>query len=176
MSQRPPKAVSDSIRSELWKRADQMSWARLSDSERSALYEQWTTEKSIGGILAGFIDPRAVRVYIKDTLMKPYIRHWLDAMAPQVLERFGLDKTTAIENYIKPHGRRYDGNIVVSWGNSRDWKDVLMSSFERKHHLGSGGRAHVALIESGHTQETSTRKLINDGAIRLGVDSPVWIG
>jgi hypothetical protein len=176
VSQRPPKEVSDSIRSELWKRADQISWARLSDSERSALYEQWTTEKAIGGILSSFIDPRSVRVYIKDTLMKPYIRHWLDAMAPQVLERFGLNRAMALENYIKPHGRRYEGGIVVCWGNSRDWKDVLMSSFERKHHLGAGGRARVALIESGHTQEPSIRTLINDGAICLEVDPPIWIG
>jgi len=175
MSKRPPKEVSENIRDQLWQRADLMSWARLSDSDRSQLYEQWTNEKGIGGVLSGFIDPRAVRVYIKDTLMKPYIRHWLDTMEPQVLEKFGLQKASAIASYIKPHGRQFTGNVVVCWGNSRDWKDVLMSTFERKNPLGKEGRAHVALVESGHTLEPASRKLVEDGANRLGIEAPVWL-
>ena len=69
-----PEEIRDQIRDHLWGLADKIGWSDLQDVERARYYELWTKDSSIGGKLAHFMDPRKVRVYIKDSLLKPYER------------------------------------------------------------------------------------------------------
>ena len=69
---RIPDDVRDRLRNIVWSRADELGWSSLTDGDRASHYERWTRDKEIGGILAHYMDPRKVRVYIKDSLLKPY--------------------------------------------------------------------------------------------------------
>ena len=64
------------------------------------LYEQWTKDESIGGVLSNYVDTRRVRVYIKDTLLKDYVRNTRsDATLPfRALE---LSATEAEKAYFR---------------------------------------------------------------------------
>lgn len=68
------KDVRDNIRKKIWDTADELGWPGLSDIDRATWYENWSKDKDIGGVLAHFMDARKVRVYIKDSLLKPYMR------------------------------------------------------------------------------------------------------
>jgi hypothetical protein len=174
-SKKPPQEVFSTIQRELWTRADQLAWAQLSDSARSQYYEQWTREPQIGGALGLFLDPRAVRVYLKDTVMKPYLRDQLNRRASDVLRVLGLAQVPATHFYIKPHGRRLTSDCVVCWGNSRDWKAILMATFERAHDLSPSGKSLVALFETGRTSANEARALVRTAARRLGVERLEWL-
>ena len=67
---RIPADIKENIRKALWEAAADLDWSGLSDMEKSKYYELWTRDPAIGGQLAHFMDPRQVRVYIKDSLLK----------------------------------------------------------------------------------------------------------
>ena len=69
-----PETIRDDIRARLWAAADSLRWSTLPDAVRAKHYEFWTRDPAIGGRLGHFMDPRKVRVYIKDSLIKPYER------------------------------------------------------------------------------------------------------
>jgi len=104
----------------------------LNDAERARRYEQWSRDPEIGGALAHYMDARKVRVYIKDSLLKPYERARLSGTEHEILGRLGIPADSEVSRrYIKPHGIEFADGKVVCWGNSRDWKHVLMAMFER---------------------------------------------
>src|SRR5271165_6291938 len=104
-----PEAIRDGIRDKIWAAADELSWSTIGDSERSRYYELWTRDQTIGGQLAHFMDPRKVRVYIKDSLLKPYERARLLETEGQIWRSLGLSSPPSCsESFIKPHGRRLD--------------------------------------------------------------------
>lgn len=58
-------------------------------------------------------------------------------------------------------------------GNSRDWKTIIISAFERG--WGSDVRGHaVALIESGKTMDLDLRLMVQDVGHKLGIGAVVW--
>lgn len=171
-----PDDVRDRIRDLLWERATDLGWSGLADTERSRYYEQWTRETAIGGTLAHYMDPRKVRVYIKDSLLKPYERARVSGTEQDILAVLDVDPTLeVVHRYIKPHGLRFIGGQIIAWGKSRDWKLILMAMYERtalNHGASSFG---TVLLESGNTVDDSTRILVRGAATRLGIARVEWI-
>src|ERR1700752_5341210 len=127
-----PDGVRNRIRDLLWAQADELGWSQLTDLERSKCYERWTREPRIGGALAHYMDPRKVRVYIKDSLLKPYERTKISGTEQQILDKLGLSAELDVwQRYIKPHGLRFKDGRIVAWGRSRDWKLIVMAMYER---------------------------------------------
>lgn len=171
-----PEEIRDSLRDKLWNVAEELSWSLLNDAERSRYYERWTRDPAIGGQLAHFMDPRKVRVYIKDSLIKPYERARLLASEGAIWRALGIvSPTDAIETFIKPHGCRLEDGRVICWGKSRDWKHVLMAVYERGQ-TRHGGRPFAAvLLETGKTSDNAKRNLIRDASTRLGIEKLAWV-
>ncbi len=171
-----PDDVRDRLRELVWSRADDLGWSGLSDIERARRYEQWTREAEIGGALAHYMDARKVRVYIKDSLLKPYVRERLSNTEQQILERLGISPDDEVSSrYIKPHGIAFEDGRIVSWGNSRYCKLVLMAIFERTTVRAFSSPYGVVLIENGKTEDSATRKIVSDAAKRLGIERLEWI-
>jgi len=177
MSMAVPKDIRDSIKKKIWDKADELGWAGLSDLDRANWYENWSKDKEIGEVLAHFMDPRRVRVYIKDSLLKPYLRSRLEDGAANVLLAAGLaqDGPPIRSTFEKPHGRLlFDGKIVC-WGHSKDWKSILVSVFERAYRLESAIPYAAVLIETGRTTNSGVREMISEIGLRLGLDRVVWL-
>lgn len=171
-----PEAIRDGLREKLWETADNLGWATLTDSERSQYYEKWTKDPAIGGQLAHFMDPRKVRVYIKDSLIKPYERARLLASEAEIWRALEIaSPTTAAETFIKPHGCRLEDGRVICWGKSRDWKLILMAVFERGRSRHEGRPFGAVLLETGRTPDEGARNLVRDAATRLGIEKLAWL-
>jgi hypothetical protein len=171
-----PTDIRDEIRKILWAAADKLDWSFLSDAGRSKYYEQWTRDPSIGGRLGHFMDPRQVRVYIKDSLLKPYERTRMSENEDKVWRTLGLPVPGIYaEAYIKPHGKRLLNGSVVCWGKSRDWKSILMTVFERSHSTPSAKPLGVVLVETGPTAQDGQRDLVKEAARRLGIEKVAWL-
>ena len=171
-----PDAIRDDIKARLWTAADSLRWSRLPDTDRAKQYELWTRDPEIGGRLGHFMDPRRVRVYIKDSVIGPYERSQLSRLESEVWRLLSFAAPgTAAECYIKPHGRRLRDGKIVCWGNSRDWKLILMAVFERAHARPGSETFGAVLVESGRTSEERRRRLIRDAASRLGIQELAWL-
>ncbi|MDF9756320.1 hypothetical protein ACVWY1_002450 [Pseudomonas sp. TE6288] len=170
-----PEKIRISIRDKIWSLADQIGWSSLNDLDRSKLYERWTKDPDVGGQLAHFMDPRKVRVYIKDSLIKPYERAKLLAAEDDIWRALDMSPPRDVSGtFIKPHGCQLDDGRVVCWGKSRDWKLVLMAAFERA--INNGGVSHgVVLLETGKTSDESSRKLVVEASLRLGIKKIAWL-
>jgi hypothetical protein len=173
---RIPDDVRDRLRDLLWSRADKLGWSALNDAERARRYEQWTRDPEIGGKLAHYMDARKVRVYIKDSLLKPYERARLSGTEQEILGRLGIPPTTDVDvRCIKPHGIIFSDGRIVAWGNSRDWKLVLMAMFERAALRPGSSPFGTVLLENGKTNDAATRRLVREAATRLGIRRMEWI-
>lgn len=177
MSFAVPKDIRDRIRQRIWDKADELNWTSLSVVDRANWYENWSRDKEVGGALAHFMDPRKVRVYIKDSLLKPYLRNRLEDGAEPALLAAGLDhdSLTIERTYNKPHGRLLGDGKVVCWGNSRDWKSVLISVFERAYRVEKGTPYAAVLIETGKTASDGVRDMVRDAGAKLQLSRVVWI-
>ena len=170
-----PEEIRDGIRDKLWSTAAELGWSSLSDAERSRYYEQWTRDQTIGGQLAHFMDPRKVRVYIKDSLLKPYERARLLQTGDEVWRLIDVEQPASFAGtFIKPHGRRLHDGRVVCWGKSRDWKLILMSAFERGRATAEASAFAVVLVETGPTADKHRRALVSDAAACLGIAKLAW--
>lgn len=171
-----PPAIRDGLRDKLWAQCDDLGWMALPDTERARYYEQWTRDAQIGGQLAHVMDARKVRVYIKDSLVKPYVRARLSLNDIEVWRLLGLtDLDRPVQTYIKPHGRRLEDGRVIGWGRSRDWKSVLMAVFERARAQKGLSSFGVVLLESGKTESDRARALVREAAHRLGIEKLAWL-
>ena len=168
-----PKDVRDQVRARLWALAEEIDWGALASTEKARYYTQWTDSDAIGGVLSRYMDPRAVRVYIKDTLLKGFGREKLvehQALVLRVIDRSG---DPAVQTFIKPHGLRVPDGLLVAWGRADDWKALLGSLFER----GYGGETEsVAVLfkASPRFMGASARAMVESAAKRLGTDRCVW--
>jgi hypothetical protein len=170
-----PEEIRDGIRDRLWAKAEDLGWSSLSDGERARYYELWTNDPAIGGQLAHFMDARRVRVYIKDSLIKPYERTRLSQSEAEMWRLVGLTPPQRVsETFIKPHGRRLVDGKIVCWGKSRDWKLVLMAAFERAQASSEYDSYGVVLIETGKTGRDAQRRVVREAARRLGIRNLAW--
>ena len=171
-----PDDVRDRIKDLIWKRAADLGWSDLSDTDRSRYYEQWTREASIGGTLAHYMDPRKVRVYIKDSLLKPYERARISGTEQDIRALLEVDPALeVVHRYIKPHSLRFIGGQIVAWGKSRDWKLILMAMYERSALSPGSSALGTVLLESGNTADASSRIVVRSAAARLGIGRVEWI-
>lgn len=175
---RVPDEVRKEMRERLWGVAEGMGWERLSGIDKSTRYEVWTRDPEIGGRLTHYMDQRKVRVYIKDTLMKGFSRARLanQALVMRVLGLPENDSGTVLKRYERPHGRLLATNLMVAWGQARDWKDILMALHERTFDHPSA-RPFAAVLNSatGKFQEDAVRKMVQAAADKLGIEKVVWL-
>lgn len=71
---RIPNKLRDKLRTAFWAKANELGWQELMWAQKSPLYEAWTRDPEIGGQLSHYMDHRRIRVYLKDTIMKGYVR------------------------------------------------------------------------------------------------------
>ena len=170
-----PTKIRDEIKDRLWREADRLEWPSLPANDKARYYSIWTEQMDIGGRLAGFMDPRQVRVYIKDTLLKPYTRERLADERP-VFKILGLlGETQTVATYIKPHGRRLIDGREVAWSRASEWKATLMALHERafEHH----GAPFAAVLFESSTKHDGARERasVEDAAKKLGIQKVVWL-
>lgn len=171
-----PTAIRDSIQNRLWAECDDMGWMGLPYSERAPYYERWTKDPEIGGQLAHVMDPRVVRVYIKDTLIKPYVRERLLSSEDAVRAVLELAPTDAfVHRYVKPHGFRLADGRILCWGRSREWKSILLAVFERAAEARGAHSFAAVFVESGQTETIAKRTLVRDAARLLGIERIEWL-
>ncbi len=170
-----PDATHRRIKERLWRVAEGLNWPTLSDKQKSKFYEEWIRESDVGGVLSRYLNAGSVRVYIKDTIMKPYGRDRIKEFPP-VLKLLGLPEDARVaENYIKPHGRRLVDGKVICWGLARDWKAILFAVFERAYVARSGVPfAAVIMFPTGKCQQSEYRQMIEAAAERLEIPNLVW--
>ena len=172
-----PDDVRNRLRDLIWERATNLGWSELPDNEKARHYEQWTREIAIGGTLGHYMDPRKVRVYIKDSLLKPYERARVSGTEQEILGALGIDPALEVaQRFIKPHGLRFVDGKIIGWGKSRDWKLVLMAMYERGALNPGTATMGTVLLESGNTSDVGARALVRGAATRLGISRLEWIG
>lgn len=170
-----PEKTHRRIKLALWAVANDLNWPTLSNPQKSALFEEWIRDEQVGGVLSRYLDAGSVRVYIKDTIMKPYMRERIKDFLP-ITRLLGIpDKPAVAETYTKPHGRRLTNGKVICWGLSRDWKTILFAVFERAHVVPSGVPfAAVIMFPNGRCQQPGYRKMIETAAVKLGIKRLEW--
>lgn len=67
-----PDLVRRDIIAEVFRRADELDWDGLTQTQRSACYNRWLEDPALGGILTRYIPVERARVWIKDVPMKHY--------------------------------------------------------------------------------------------------------
>ena len=171
-----PDDVRERLKTFIWSRADDIGWIDLSANDKTTYYENWTNDPEVGGVLARYIDKGQVRVYLKDSLLKEYVRRQqADGTRPFRVLRISLKAKTE-ESFIKPHGRRLADGRVVCWGRADDWKGVLMAMHERTY-----GRANakpfaaVFMRAIGRYGESKVRMMVETAAKKLGIRRVVWL-
>lgn len=169
--------VRERIKEKVWAKAQELGWEKISHAEKSKWYENWSKDKDVGGVLSRYMDTRSIRVYIKDTLLRPYLRTCLERSWEQVRAVLGaeVEARTVTSRMVKPHCHILEGEIVVCWGNSRDWKDLVISVYERAYALDKGIAYGVALLESEKKMDYQTKKMVSDLAARLGILNIYWL-
>lgn len=173
-----PNGFLAKFRSELWARADAANWIRLSDAEKAYYYEEWQNDPDIGGVLGAYADIRNVRVYIKDTIMKPYAREKFKDISP-ILRLLEISESSPLRpaSFIKPHGRILRDGRIITWGPARDWKSILVATCERAFLNEKCVPFAAALVApSGKLNQPSERKLVEHVASRLGIAKLAWGG
>lgn len=176
MTVRIPDAIRKGLRQKLWALADTLDWPRLDWYEKSAQYEAWTREQDVGGLLANYMDQRQIRVYIKDTIMKGYVRS-RQATTVRPFAALGLEvDADAAETWERPHGRRLKDGRVIIWGNADDWKLVLTAVHERSWGV-VGARPFAAVLMSsvGKYAESGARAMVQDAANKLQIERLIWL-
>ena len=101
MTVRIPAPIRKGLRQKLWTVADGLDWPRLDWYEKSAKYEEWTRDPEVGGLLANYMDQRQIRVYIKDTIMKGYVRS-RQASTDRPFAALGIDADADIAEAWEP--------------------------------------------------------------------------
>lgn len=170
-----PTKIRREIKEMLWSEADRLDWPSLSANDKSRYYSVWTETQNIGGRLGMFMDPRQVRVYIKDTLLKDYTRE-TSAGHDLAFRVLGLaPETQFTATYIKPHGRLLADKRQIAWSKASEWKVTLMALHERA--FGSGTPYGAVLTHAGSKfANEEDRRVVESAAAKLGIEKIVWLG
>lgn len=175
------KTIPETIKSEVVRRLTtaivDADWDALAGPERTARYLAFTTDPRIGGVLAGYMDASKVRLYIKDTLMKPLARQRLRAQERSVMSVLGIEEEAVIaERYERPYGTRFHDGRIVCWGAAEKWKLILMAMHEREFEAPKSTAFGVALLPPlSRFEGTRIRALVEDAARKLGVMRLEWL-
>lgn len=171
-----PENIRAEVFEKIWAEADEVGWLHLDSSEKSRLYSHWTEAEEIGGRLGAYMDPRQVRVYLKDTVLKSYS---IERMSDPTIARRVLqidNEVHATEIYTKPHGQRLNDGRIISWSNASDWKLTLFAVFERAYLSPVAKPFGVVLIpNTGKFRTQEERRLVEEAGQRLGIQRIVWL-
>lgn len=170
-----PKHVRDQVKERLWRLADELHWLRLTDRERAELYVRWSRDAEVADLLSRYMDRAEIRVYLKDSVMKPYPRERLaDPTLPMQLLGLEWDGDEH-EKHIKPHGVELHDGTLVCWGSADDWKAIVLACFERAWGSPRIDRKAVVMLNAiGAYADPGKRQLVEDVAQCLGIDEIVW--
>lgn len=170
-----PDALRREIKDLLWHYADELGWVALTDADKAKWYGIWTESADVGKRLAPFLDPRKVRVYIKDSLLKPYTRERMSDMAP-IARLLGIPEDVMVSReFIKPHGRLLSDGRVIAWSKAEDWKLTLMAVYERAFTARGARPFGVALVEASTKHpDLDSREVVEEAARRLQIERLVW--
>ena len=176
MTIRIPHAIRKGLRESLWTQGDALDWPRLDWSEKAAQYEIWTRDPQVGGLLSNYMDQRQIRVYVKDTIMKGYVRsRQASALLPFSVLGIPADAELA-EQYERPHGRRLKDGRVVVWGTADEWKLVLTAVHERAWGVPNARPfAAVLMWSSGKLDDSRVRQMVQDAASKLQIERLEWL-
>jgi hypothetical protein len=122
------------------------------------------------------MDPRQIRVYLKDTVLKSYAQNQLSD-PEKIYHVLGVGSdVVSVEEYVKPHGRRLSDGRVISWSKATDWKLTLMAVFERSNvNVRYTSFAAVLLQSSSKFPNQTARATVEEAAKRLGLCRIVWL-
>ncbi|GAA5629273.1 hypothetical protein Brsp05_04574 [Brucella sp. NBRC 12953] len=169
-----PDAVKREIKEMLWSEADRLNWPSLAAYDKSRYYGIWTEMEDVGGRLSQYMDPRKVRVYIKDTLLKPYTRE-ASANHDLAFRVLGIGaEARSVASYIKPHGRLLDDHRHIAWSKASEWKATLMALHERAFQHGIPYGAVLTHPGSKFSLEDD-RRMVEAAASKLGIERVIWL-
>jgi hypothetical protein len=120
------------------------------------------------------MDARAVRVYIKDTLLKDYGREKLNEHEALILRVLDREHSLVAEKYIKPHGLRFITGDFVAWGRADDWKLLLGALFERSYPNDGQQLSAFFFRAAPRYIRPASRQLVETAARQLGILQCVW--
>lgn len=169
------KQIKKNIAKKIHLIADKVDWSHLSIPERQKYYEEWTDDPNIGGVLSQIMEPRRIRVYLKDTIMKDYAKSKRPELR-KLLGSLSYSCNVAIKEYIKPVGLLCDKNKLYTIAVAKEWKIALLSAFERGYEAKNVKENILFIIDhtSGRFVDISYRKLIEDSSAKLGVKI-IWV-
>jgi hypothetical protein len=174
MSKVPLKILKE-LHSRVWADADAVNWLRLADPERSRQYERWISDPNVGGVIGQFVDERNIRVYLKDSVMKPYTRERTKGVGA-VFGALGIPETeVCLSEWIKPHGRILFDQRCICWGPADDWKSIILAVYERAYrNPPATPYAAVFIGPPGKMAQAGEQNLANAVARKLGLKKLVW--
>jgi hypothetical protein len=143
-----PHGVEEQVLPEIYRRADEVGWDRLSSRQKTKFLGSWVEDPDVGGVLADYFPAEGVRVWIKEVPLKEYAR---------AKEGFGRYARYVTMRYQTPeeivHAVCGDGWSVepgsigfgparclatngsssqnIFWGSIRDFKDLLYAALDK---------------------------------------------
>lgn len=169
-----PTRIRREVKELLWREADRLGWSALTASDKSRYYSVWTEMEGIGGKLGQYLDPRKVRVYIKDTLLKSYAME-ASADPGKIFKVLGIGEDANIAvTYIKPHGCLLADGRQIAWSRASEWKATLMALHERA--FAKGEPFAAVLTESASRfRDPSERAVVESATSKLGLKKLIWL-
>ncbi|MEU5356047.1 hypothetical protein CWI85_34970 [Streptomyces albidoflavus] len=187
-----PSDLEEEVVRLLYRRAADLNWTYLTDTERTRHYQTWTSDPEVGGRLLPFIGkPENVRPWLKDRPMKEYIRatYGVGKWAPLVVKpatpvsalvdrALGSGWNVDIETLdIKPlcvtirHEDDEEMERRFAWGPMRDFKHLAWAAIVAQ----AGGDALpwvICTVDSFVRKITPEQRATNERiAKRLGLIS-----
>lgn len=150
--------------------ADKADWCHLKIPEKSALYRQWVNDPTIGGELARLDGPDSVRVFLKDTVIKQYLKEKRPVLK-DLLKQMGLDCKHVTTTYEKPEALLCDDGRLYTLAVAKEWRVAIFSAFERAHDRGKVTENLVFFTDHDVDRYTdrSYKTMIEHGAEKLDV-------
>jgi hypothetical protein len=166
--------ILELVRDRVYQKANQADWLHLTIPEKKELYEKWTEDPEIGGLLRTIMPVRNIRVYLKDTYMGEYSRS-KKIHIRELLKSMGVTCSSIDQEFIKPEAILCDQSKLYTVSRAKDWKIALINSFERAKQNSSISKNIMYLTEhtNGMYSDVKYRELIEDAGNRLGV-TVIW--
>ena len=187
-----PAHVRDSVVRRVLRDAQKAGWENLSQQAKAQWYDRWMSEDAVGGIIAGYVGPTRVRVWLKDGPLKHYANatHGVGEYArflnvsgptPKRIAQAVLGPQWSIQAdsvEIKPlrftaiHG---DQHASVAFGPSRKFRDLLWAALVTAADPTTMGRSVVAIVETEVDPTPESDRVVQKRlATRCGVEL-TWI-
>jgi len=169
------KAILKQVEKRVFHLADKADWQHLTIDQRRLLYEEWTKDPKIGGLLKKMIEPERVRVYLKDTIMGNYSRSKRINIR-DLLRSMSIPCRSITKEFVKPQAVICDEVHLFTISDAKDWKVSLLNSFERARERPRTKTNKLFLVNhtSSKFVDIEYRRLIEEAGIRLIVEI-VWV-